>query len=88
MTDDEFARLRRELERLRTENHWPSRLLELRGQDTTPAPEQLATPGPVTVASPVPEVLVLLQRTGVPDSRPKYGGILVRRPGSAAVGSI
>ncbi|MFD1366801.1 hypothetical protein [Actinoplanes sichuanensis] len=60
MTDDEVARLRRELERLRTENHRLSRLLELRGQDTTPAPEQLAamaTPGPVTMASPVPEKL-------------------------------
>jgi hypothetical protein len=60
VTDDEGARLRRELERLRAENHRLSRLLELRGQDTAPAPEQLAamaTPGPVTMASPVPEKL-------------------------------
>ncbi|MBB3100206.1 hypothetical protein FHR83_007926 [Actinoplanes campanulatus] len=60
VTDDEVARLRRELERLRTENHRLSRLLDLRGQDTTPAPEQLAaiaTPGPVTKASPVREKL-------------------------------
>ncbi|MBB2941931.1 superfamily II DNA or RNA helicase [Actinoplanes lutulentus] len=60
VTDDEVARLRRELERLRSENHRLSRLLELRGQDTAPAPEQLAamaTPGPVTMASPVPEKL-------------------------------
>jgi hypothetical protein len=60
VTDDEVARLRRELERLRAENHRLSRLLELRGQDTAPAPEQLAataTPGPVTMASPVPEKL-------------------------------
>ncbi|BCJ52998.1 DEAD/DEAH box helicase [Actinoplanes sp. NBRC 14428] len=60
VTDDEFARLRRELERLRAENHRLSRLLDLRGQDTAPAPEQLAagaTPGPVTMASPVPEKL-------------------------------
>ncbi|MFI1988326.1 TOTE conflict system archaeo-eukaryotic primase domain-containing protein [Actinoplanes sp. NPDC020271] len=59
-TDDEGARLRRELQRLRAENHRLSRLLELRGQDTAPAPEQLAataTPGPVTMASPVPEKL-------------------------------
>ncbi len=56
VTDDEVARLRRELERLRLENHRLSRLLEPRGQDTTPAPEQLAamaTPGPITMASPV-----------------------------------
>jgi excisionase family DNA binding protein len=60
VTDDEVARLRRELERLRSENHRLSRLLDLRGQDTTPAPEQLAamaTQGPVTMASPVPEKL-------------------------------
>lgn len=60
VTDDEVARLRRELERLRSENHRLSRLLELRGQDTAPAPEQLAataTPGPITMASPVREKL-------------------------------
>lgn len=60
VTDDEVARLRRELERLRSENQRLSRLLDLRGQDTAPAPEQLAataTPGPVTMASPVREKL-------------------------------
>ncbi len=60
VTDDEVARLCRELERLRAENHRLSRLLDLRGQDTAPAPEQLAamaTPGPVTMTSPVPEKL-------------------------------
>jgi hypothetical protein len=34
VTDDEVARLRRELERLPSENHRLSPLLELRGQDT------------------------------------------------------
>nr|WP_230859820.1 hypothetical protein [Actinoplanes aureus] len=60
MTDDEVARLRRELERLRAENNRLSRLLDLRGQHTAPAQEQLAamaTPGPVTMASPVREKL-------------------------------
>ncbi|BCY06298.1 DEAD/DEAH box helicase [Actinoplanes sp. L3-i22] len=60
VTEDEVARLRRELERLRAENHRLSRLLDLRGQDTAPAAEQLAattTPGPVTMASPVREKL-------------------------------
>ena len=54
---DEFVDLRREVERLRAENARLSRLLDLRGQDTTPAPEQLfapvAAPGLVTMVSPV-----------------------------------
>jgi superfamily II DNA or RNA helicase len=59
---DEVARLRRELERLRAENHRLSRLLDLRGQDTAPPPEQLAAiaaPGLVTMASPVRDKLAL-----------------------------
>src|SRR5437868_9218139 len=60
---DEFAGLRREVERLRAENARLSRLLELRGQDTTAAPEQLAAPvaapGLVTKASPVRDKLAL-----------------------------
>lgn len=51
----ELVELRREADRLRTENARLSRLLELRGQDTSPAPEQLAAAspqGPVTMASP------------------------------------
>ena len=55
--------LRRELERLRAENARLSRLLELRGQDTVPAPEQLsaavAAPGSVTMSSPVEDKLAL-----------------------------
>jgi hypothetical protein len=53
--------LRRDLERLRAENARLSRLLELRGQDTTPSPEQLSTtaPGLVTMASPVADKLAL-----------------------------
>jgi hypothetical protein len=53
--------LRREVERLRAENARLSRLLELRGQDTAPSPEQLsapaAAPGLVTMASPVADKL-------------------------------
>ena len=49
--DSEVAGLRRELERLRAENVRLSRLLELRGQDTASAPEQLATGRLVTMAS-------------------------------------
>ena len=54
LAEDDTARLRRELERLRAENARLSRLLELRGQDTAPAPEQLSAPitppGLVTMA--------------------------------------
>ena len=61
--DGEIARLRGELERLRSENVRLSRLLDLRGLDTSPAPEQLsaavAAPGPVTMASPVADKLAL-----------------------------
>jgi superfamily II DNA or RNA helicase len=60
---DEFEGLRRDLQRLRAENARLSRLLELRGQDTAPAPEQLsapvAAPGLVTMASPVADKLAL-----------------------------
>lgn len=60
---EEFADLRREVERLRAENARLSRLLELRGQDTAPTPQQLAAPvvapGPVTMASPVRDKLAL-----------------------------
>lgn len=53
----EFVDLRREVERLRAENARLGRLLELRGQDTTAAPEQLSAPveppGLVTMASPI-----------------------------------
>jgi hypothetical protein len=61
--DGEIARLRVELERLRSENARLSRLLELRGLDTSPAPEQLAAavgaPGSVSMASPVADKLAL-----------------------------
>lgn len=60
---DEFASLRREVERLQAENARLSRLLDLRGQDTAPAPEQLAAPvaapGLVTMNSPVRDKLAL-----------------------------
>ncbi|SNT56692.1 hypothetical protein SAMN05421812_11013 [Asanoa hainanensis] len=60
---DEFAGLRREVERLRAENARLARLLELRGQDIGPAPEQLAAPvaapGLVTMNSPVRDKLDL-----------------------------
>ncbi|MDT5034772.1 MAG: hypothetical protein QOC94_4943, partial [Actinoplanes sp.] len=60
---DEFVELRREVERLRAENARLSRLLELRGQDTAPSPEQLsapvAEPGLVTMTSPVADKLAL-----------------------------
>ncbi len=58
----ELAQLRRELGRLRTENARLARLLELHGQDTTPAAEQMAfpvAPGMVTMASPVEDKLSL-----------------------------
>ena len=57
----DFADLRREVQRLQAENARLSRLLELRGQDTAQAPEQLsaavAVPGMVTMASPVADKL-------------------------------
>ncbi|GAB3768742.1 TOTE conflict system archaeo-eukaryotic primase domain-containing protein [Microlunatus parietis] len=60
---DDVAQLRRELDRLRAENRRLSRLLELRGQDTEPGPEQLAAPvdrpGMVTMASPADRKLAL-----------------------------
>jgi superfamily II DNA or RNA helicase len=63
VTEGEIARLRRELERLRAENMRLSRLLDLRGQGTAPAPEQLsaavAAPGLVAMSSPVEDKLAL-----------------------------
>jgi hypothetical protein len=61
VTGTEAAGLRRDLERFRAENARLSRLLELRGQDTAPSPEQLSTtaPGLVTMASPVADKLAL-----------------------------
>jgi hypothetical protein len=60
---DDFAALRREVERLRAENARLSPLLDLRGKDTAPAPEQLAAPvaapGLVTMTSPVRDKLAL-----------------------------
>jgi len=59
----EVAQLVRERDRLRAENLRLSRLLQLRGQDTTPAPEQLAAtvnpPGMVTMHSPESDKLRL-----------------------------
>jgi len=59
----ELADLRREVQRLQAENGRLSRLLELRGQDTAAAPEQLsapvAVPGMVTMASPVADKMAL-----------------------------
>jgi hypothetical protein len=57
--DDELIQVRRELERVRAENVRLSRLLDLRGQDTAPAPEQLAATRPVTMSSPVADKLAL-----------------------------
>ena len=61
--DTEIVRLRREVERLRVENGRLARLLDLKGQGTTPAPEQLAAavaaPGLVTMASSVEDKLAL-----------------------------
>jgi superfamily II DNA or RNA helicase len=61
VTESELAQLRRELERLRAENARLSRLLDLRGQDTTPPPEQLAAaaPGLVAMSSPVKDKLAV-----------------------------
>ena len=61
--DGELDRLRRELEHLRAENARLSRLLDLCGQDTSAAPEQLAAaiapPGLVDMSSPVRDKLAL-----------------------------
>ena len=55
----DMASLSRELDRLREENARLSRLLDLRGWDTSPAAEQpampLAAPGMVTMASSGPK---------------------------------
>lgn len=63
VTDLEIAGLRRELQRLQAENTRLSRLLELRGQDTAPWPEQLSAAtgasGMVTMSSPVADKLAL-----------------------------
>jgi hypothetical protein len=63
---DEFVDLCREVQRLRAENARLSRLLELRGQDTDPPPEQLsapvASPGLVTMVSPVADKLGVVRR--------------------------
>jgi hypothetical protein len=57
----EIGRLQRELDLLRAEKTRLTRLLDLRGQDTTPVHEQLAVPAPalVTMASPVQDKLAL-----------------------------
>jgi hypothetical protein len=57
--DDELIQVRRELERVRAENVRLSRLLDLRGRDTAPSPEQLAATRPVTMSSPVGDKLAL-----------------------------
>src|SRR5437762_533861 len=63
VVDSELVRLRAELERVRAENTRLSRLLDLRGLDTAPAPEQLsaavAPPGLVVMSSPVADKLAL-----------------------------
>ena len=58
----ELSELRAERDRLRTENTRLARLLELGGQDTSPAAEQLAAPvrhGLVSMASPTQRKLAL-----------------------------
>ena len=57
--DDDLIQVRRELDRVRAENVRLSRLLDLRGLDTAPSPEQLAAKRPVTMSSPVAEKLAL-----------------------------
>jgi hypothetical protein len=57
--DDEPIQVRRELERVRAQNARLSRLLDLRGQDTAPSPEQLAATRPTTISSPVVDKLAL-----------------------------
>lgn len=60
--DHELQKLHRELARLQAENTRLGRLLELRGQDTRPAAEQLAVPvrpGMVTKDSPIADKLAL-----------------------------
>ena len=57
--DDELIQVRRELERVRAENVRLSRLLDLRGQDTAPSPEQLAATRRVTMSSSVGDKLTL-----------------------------
>jgi hypothetical protein len=57
--DEELTQLRRELERVRAENVRLSRLLDLRGLDTAPLPEQLAAARPVTMSSSVSDKLAL-----------------------------
>jgi hypothetical protein len=67
--DSEYAQLRRELDRLRAENARLSRLLNLRGQDTTPASEQLAAPTPPAMAALGHETLVLQGGMSAKDRR-------------------
>ncbi len=57
--EDELIQGRRELERIRAENVRLARLLDLRGQDTAPAPEQLAAARPVTMSSSTTDKLAL-----------------------------
>ena len=60
--DSKLAQLRRELDRLRAENARLARLLDLRGQGTAPAAEQLSVPiapAMVTTASSVENKLAL-----------------------------
>ncbi len=60
-----FEALRAELNRLRNENSRLSRLLELKGDETAPSPQQSAAPldhpGLVTMASPIEAKLALYQ---------------------------
>lgn len=60
---DEVGELRRELHRLRAENQRLARLLDVRGPDLAPSPEQptagLSPSGVVTMNSPVADKLAL-----------------------------